>query len=148
MSTLVLGPALRHVGPTTATIWVQTSDACTVEVLGHRAPTFEVHGHHYALVTVRDLAPDTTRTYEVHLDGQRVWPDERAGTPPSRIRTRPAPGAGVPDPTTGGRGRKPAGGEDLPALAGPAAKPSRARKPASGEATGTPPATRARRKPA
>ena len=90
MSTLVLGPLLRHVGPTTATVWVETGAPCTVEVLGHRARTFTVHDQHYAIVVVRDLEPGTVRTYEVHLDGDRVWPLEGAGTPPSRIRTRPA----------------------------------------------------------
>ena len=37
VATLVLGPMLRHVGETTATIWVETDESCTVEVLGHSA---------------------------------------------------------------------------------------------------------------
>ncbi len=53
---LILGPMLRHVGPTSATIWVETDAPCTVEVLGHRARTFTVAGHHYALVIVEGLA--------------------------------------------------------------------------------------------
>ena len=36
MPDLVLGPLLRHVSETEATVWVETSDACEVEILGHR----------------------------------------------------------------------------------------------------------------
>ena len=88
MSTLELGPLLRHVGTTTATIWVETSEACTVEVLGASAPTFQVCGQHYALVVVDGLEPGTCRPYEVRLDGELVWPLEGTGTPPSYLRTR------------------------------------------------------------
>ncbi|GAA4855604.1 alkaline phosphatase D family protein [Actinomycetospora corticicola] len=83
---LVLGPLLRHVGTTTATVWVEVDHPGTVEVLGHAAPTFTVCGEHYALVVVRDLEPGSVQTYEVHLDGERIWPVD--GFPPSRIRTR------------------------------------------------------------
>ena len=34
---LVLGPLLRYVGETAATIWVETDRACQVEILGHQA---------------------------------------------------------------------------------------------------------------
>ena len=44
---LVLGPLLRYVGETEATVWVETDRACQVEILGHQARTFEVSGHHY-----------------------------------------------------------------------------------------------------
>src|SRR5215213_2649585 len=87
MPALVLGPVLRHVAQRTATVWVETDRACTVEVLGHREPTFHVAGHHYALVCVHGLAPGTSTPYEVHLDGERVWPPVRGTDPPSRIRT-------------------------------------------------------------
>jgi hypothetical protein len=83
---LLLGPMLRHVTDRTATIWVETDAPCTVEVLGHRAPTFTVHGHHYALVVVRDLEPATITPYSVHLDGEQRWPDD-PDLPPSVIRT-------------------------------------------------------------
>jgi phosphodiesterase/alkaline phosphatase D-like protein len=83
---LVLGPLLRHVGTTTATVWVEVDHPGTVEVLGHAAPTFTVCGEHYALVVVRDLEPGSVHAYEVHLDGVKVWPAD--GLPPSRIRTR------------------------------------------------------------
>src|SRR5690242_16047249 len=86
--TLLLGPALRHVSDTTALIWVQTKDAATVEILGCSAPTFEVQGHHYALVTVTGLTPDSVTEYDVRVDGQEVWPLPDSRFPRSIIRTR------------------------------------------------------------
>jgi hypothetical protein len=88
---LLLGPALRHVSDTTALVWVQTESAATVEVLGCSAPTFEVQGHHFALVTVAGLRPDSVTEYQVRLDGETVWPlndPKFSGFPPSVIRTR------------------------------------------------------------
>ncbi|HXV93136.1 MAG TPA: alkaline phosphatase D family protein, partial [Pseudonocardia sp.] len=85
---LVLGPVLRHVGESTASVWVQTGHAGTVSVLGCEARTFEVSGHHYALVQVTGLEPDSRTPYEVHLDGERVWPPRVSPFPPSRITTR------------------------------------------------------------
>jgi hypothetical protein len=87
MPNLVLGPLLRHVSGTSATIWVETDEPCTVEVLGHRARTFAVLGHHYALVIVDDLAPGTTTPYEVRLDDELCWPPPVHRFPPSVIRT-------------------------------------------------------------
>jgi hypothetical protein len=87
LATLVLGPLLRHVSDTTATIWVETDEPCTVDVLGCRAPTFSVLDHHYALVVIEGLAPGSTTTYEVHLDGERRWPPPTWRFPPSVIRT-------------------------------------------------------------
>ena len=86
--TLLLGPALRHVSDTTALIWVQTKDAATVEILGCSASTFEVQGHHYALVTVTGLTPDTVTEYDVTVDGAQVWPLPDSRFPRSVIRTR------------------------------------------------------------
>ena len=85
---LVLGPVLRHVGETTASVWVQTDRAATVSVLGCSARTFEVAGHHYALVPVTGLEPGGRVAYEVEVDGERVWPREPSLFPPSVIRTR------------------------------------------------------------
>jgi phosphodiesterase/alkaline phosphatase D-like protein len=85
---LLLGPALRHVSDTSALIWVQTENAGTVEVLGCSTPTFEVQGHHFALVTVTGLAPDTVTEYQVKVDGEGVWPIPDSPFPPSVIRTR------------------------------------------------------------
>lgn len=84
---LLLGPLLRHVDPVSATVWVETDRACEVAVLGRRARTFCVGGHHYALVVVEGLEPGSSTPYEVHLDGARVWPPRQSSFPPSRIRT-------------------------------------------------------------
>jgi hypothetical protein len=84
---LVLGPVLRHVGETTASVWVQTARAARVSVLGCSARTFEVAGHHYALVPVTGLEPGTRVPYEVEVDGERVWPPATSPFPPSTIRT-------------------------------------------------------------
>ena len=89
---LLLGPLLRHVDPVSATIWVETDRPCTMEVLGRRARTFRVGQHHYALVVVEGLEPGSTTEYEVHLDGERVWPGPLGTLPPSRIRTPGRPG--------------------------------------------------------
>lgn len=84
---LLLGPMLRHVDDTSATIWVETTTACAVDVLGHTTTTFEIHGHHYALVVVEGLAPGSTTEYEVRLDATTVWPPAGSDLPPSVIRT-------------------------------------------------------------
>jgi len=84
---LILGPLLRHVGEHDATVWVETNAACEVEVLGHGARTFEVEGHHYALVVIDGLEPGERRAYEVALDGRRAWPELDSAFPPSTIGT-------------------------------------------------------------
>lgn len=84
---LRLGPLQRYVDETRATVWVETDRSCEVEVLGHKAPTWSVHGHHYALVLIEGLEPGTENAYEVHLDGHRVWPFPDAEFGPSLIRT-------------------------------------------------------------
>jgi hypothetical protein len=86
-SELTLGPLLRYTGERDATVWVETDAACEVEVLGHTARTFQIEGHHYALVKIRDLEPGKTYEYEVFLDGEKVWPDDEHDFPPSVIRT-------------------------------------------------------------
>ncbi len=88
MPELVIGPLLRHVGETGANIWVETDSPCEVEVLGHRARTFGVAGHHYALVRVEGLEPGSNYVYEVALDGERRWPKDDSDLPPSAIRTK------------------------------------------------------------
>jgi hypothetical protein len=87
MAELVLGPLLRYVSETEATVWVETSEACEVEVLGRREPTFRVEGHHYALVCIEGLEPATSYEYEVKLDGEVHWPQPGSDLPPSAIRT-------------------------------------------------------------
>ena len=88
MPRLLIGPLLRHVGRTDATIWVETDGPCEVSVLGARERTWCVAGHHYALVVVDGLAPGSITPYEVHLDGERAWPPLRTDRPPSVIRTQ------------------------------------------------------------
>ncbi|MET0234808.1 MAG: alkaline phosphatase D family protein [Kibdelosporangium sp.] len=83
MPDLVLGPILRHVDTSSATVWVQTDGPCTVEVAGCEARTFQVGGHHFALVVITGLTEGST-PYQVRLDGEQVWPLD--GLPPSRIR--------------------------------------------------------------
>ena len=80
---LVVGPLLRYTGTTTATVWVETDGPAEVEVLGHRASTFHVEGHHYALVLIRDLEPGSITPYEVRIAG-----DGRlaAGRRPAAVR--------------------------------------------------------------
>src|ERR1051325_7350895 len=87
MASLVLGPVLRHVSPTTATVWVETDVPAEVDVLGHTARTFRVAGHHYALVVVRDLNPGTSTSYTLRVDGDLAWPAADGRFPESRIRT-------------------------------------------------------------
>jgi hypothetical protein len=87
MPTLILGPVLRYVGANEATIWVETDAPCEVEALDHRARTFSVEGHHYALVHMTDLEQAKTYEYTVSLDGKAVWPEPDSNFPPSVIRT-------------------------------------------------------------
>nr|CAA11788.1 PCZA361.12 [Amycolatopsis orientalis] len=74
---------LRHVDESSATIWVETGGPCTVTIAGCSAETFQVSGHHYALVVVTGFSPGAP--YEVHLDGAQVWPQAGSTLPPSRI---------------------------------------------------------------
>jgi hypothetical protein len=83
---LILGPLLRHVGAEDATVWVETDGPCEVEVCDCRDRTFELEGHHFALVHVTGLEREKARSYEVRLDGERVWPRDD-GWPESCIRT-------------------------------------------------------------
>jgi hypothetical protein len=88
MAKLVLGPLLRYVGQTEATVWVETDEACEVEVLGRRARTFHVFGHHYALVALDELEPASVIPYTVSLDGHPVWPEPGDERPGCAIHTR------------------------------------------------------------
>ena len=84
---LRLGPLLRWAEETSATVWVETSAPCEVEVCGATSRTFQISGHHYAVVVVDGLAPATTTPYEVRLDGRVVWPEPGDDRPRSVIRT-------------------------------------------------------------
>jgi len=87
MPELIVGPMLRYLGEREATVWVETDGPCEVEILDHSARTFEVYGHHYAIVAMEDLEPGTTYEYEVALDRDVRWPESEGDLPPSRIRT-------------------------------------------------------------
>jgi hypothetical protein len=96
MSSLVLGPLLRHVDETSACVWVEVAEAAEVAVVAgeHRsaARTFAVHDHHYALVCLDGLTAGTRTPYVVEVDGSRVWPPpddagDAGGLPPSCIVT-------------------------------------------------------------
>ncbi|GAA1982099.1 alkaline phosphatase D family protein [Terrabacter lapilli] len=88
---LVLGPMLRYIGETDATVWVETAGSAVVTVRagGHEwsAPTFRVERHHYALVVVDGLEPGADLEYAVSIDGTRVWPEPGSPFPAPRIRT-------------------------------------------------------------
>lgn len=97
MAELRLGPLLRYADDTHATVWVETGGPCEAQVrcadgAGGSARTWQVGGHHYALITVTGLTPGTPVPYRVLLDGHEVWP--LPGAPASTIRT-PRPGAAL-----------------------------------------------------
>ncbi|WP_101783390.1 alkaline phosphatase D family protein [Nonomuraea indica] len=93
MSALVIGPMLRYVDTSSASVWVETGEPGVVAVVAdgrrYESRTFTVHGHHYAMVDLTGLTQDVAG-YAVELDGEQVWPLE--GRPPSRIRLLPADG--------------------------------------------------------
>ncbi|GID25736.1 alkaline phosphatase D family protein [Paractinoplanes brasiliensis] len=98
---LLIGPLLRRVAGTRATIWVETTEAAFVRVEAEgggsgSAPTFTAYGHHYAIVVVEGLRPDAASAYQVFLDDLQVWPSQESTYPPSVIRTRPADDAEAP----------------------------------------------------
>lgn len=88
---LLLGPLLRHVDETSASVWVETKEAASVTLQAFSrkwtASTFRVHDRHYALVEVSGLAPGTASDYTVDIDGECVWPPTDSEFPPSRIAT-------------------------------------------------------------
>ncbi|WP_103536288.1 MULTISPECIES: alkaline phosphatase D family protein [unclassified Streptomyces] len=121
MAGLRLGPLLRYVDwetGSTATVWVEASRPCTVEVrcadgASGSSPTFAVAGHHYALVVVTGLTPGSTTAYEVLIGSRRVWPPDDARLPPSTITTPPVATASTTTATTAtataGAGAEPPG---------------------------------------
>ncbi|MDS1268787.1 alkaline phosphatase D family protein [Lipingzhangella sp. LS1_29] len=92
---LRLGPMLRHVTESSATVWVETDTPGTVTVIaghGHTerrasTETFTVHGHHFALCDLDGLPSGHALPYRVLLDDTQVWPQPGAVHPPSLIRT-------------------------------------------------------------
>jgi hypothetical protein len=68
-------------------VWVEADGPCEVEVLGAAERTFEVEGHHFALVHVTGLPAEGNVPYEVAFDGERVWPPPDWEWPSSCVRT-------------------------------------------------------------
>ena len=89
---LLIGPVLRRVAGTRATVWVETTEPATVRVEAEgggagSAPTFSAYGHHYALVVVEGLPAAAATPYTVRLDDRPVWPPPQSPYPPPVIRT-------------------------------------------------------------
>lgn len=88
---LVLGPMMRYVDQTSASIWVETRDNARVTVSAGAAEwaarTFAVHGHHYALVEADGLEPGSVTPYTVAVNGVPVWPEPGTGFRPPVIAT-------------------------------------------------------------
>ncbi|WP_416952292.1 alkaline phosphatase D family protein [Nocardioides sp. T5] len=88
---LLLGPLLRYVDETSASVWVETDGPGRVTVArgtaSASASTFVVHDHHYALVELDGLAPGTAEPYSVTIDGDRVWPPVGSPFPDPVIAT-------------------------------------------------------------
>jgi hypothetical protein len=68
-------------------VWVEADGPCEVEVLGATERTFEVEGHHFALVHITGLPDEGNVPYEVAFDGERVWPPPEWDWPSSCVRT-------------------------------------------------------------
>ncbi|WP_432141765.1 alkaline phosphatase D family protein [Streptomyces sp. bgisy084] len=104
MAGLRLGPLLRYVDADSATVWVETDRPCVVHVrcddgAAGAEHTWQVAGHHYALVPVTGLTPGSETPYRVLLEdpgatptgsGEEVWPLPGSHFPASAIRTLPA----------------------------------------------------------
>jgi hypothetical protein len=90
-SDLIVGPLLRYVDETSASIWVEVARSAVVKVnageMTAASRTFAVHGHHYALVELDGLSPGASLPYTVQIGEATVWPPPDSGLPPSRIRT-------------------------------------------------------------
>ncbi|WP_104191122.1 hypothetical protein [Cryobacterium sp. Y82] len=88
---MILGPIMRYVDDVSASIWCETRDAARVVVTAAgrswAARSFAVHAHHYALVQVDGLQPNSSLPYTVDIDGTRVWPAEDSGYPAAVIAT-------------------------------------------------------------
>ncbi|MDR6415237.1 alkaline phosphatase D family protein [Pseudarthrobacter sulfonivorans] len=90
-SSLVLGPMMRYVDETSASIWVETRTAARITVRAAdrnwEARSFCVHGHHYALVEAEGLEPGSVLPYTLEIDGKECWPDPDSEFPPPVIAT-------------------------------------------------------------
>ena len=81
MARLVLGPLVRYVGEARRPVWVETDAACEVKVLDKTVKTFEVAGHHYAIVCIDGSSParrtSTRSSSTVSAPGPRRAPSSR-----------------------------------------------------------------------
>ncbi|GGT93162.1 alkaline phosphatase D family protein [Streptomyces violascens] len=135
MAGLRLGPLLRYVDQRgAATVWAEADRPCTVRVrcadgTTGSSRTFQIAGHHYALVPLAGLTPGTATAYEVLLDGRPVWPQPNSRFPPSTI-TVPADGSAL-RVTFGScrRAPEPGGTDALDALAAGLAADPEAERP-------------------
>lgn len=91
MAELRLGPLLRYVDEDTATVWLEADRPATAEIRcddgSASERTWQIAGHHYAIVTVTGLRPGGSTPYRVLLDGREVWPLPGSSYPPSTIDT-------------------------------------------------------------
>ena len=88
---ILLGPMLRYIDTSRASIWVEVAQPATVSVRiedrSWSARTFAAHEHHFALVMLDGLHPGTRYEYRVEVDGHEVWPLPDNTFGPSVIRT-------------------------------------------------------------
>ena len=86
---ILVGPMLRYVDRTDATVWVEVSRPCRVTIRAGGCEAVEdswgVHGHHFALLHLSGLESGAEIPYQVELDGETVWPLDPDR--PSVIRT-------------------------------------------------------------
>lgn len=91
MTRLKVGPLLRYVDESSASVWVETRDAGRVTLTrageSWSAHTFAVHGHHYALVELDRLEPGSRADYSVAIDDTQVWPPADSSLPAPVIAT-------------------------------------------------------------
>ncbi|WP_206472829.1 alkaline phosphatase D family protein [Dietzia sp. KRD202] len=86
---ILVGPMLRYVDSTDATVWVEVSAPCEVtiragdEVVTERS--WGVHDHHFAVLHLCRLPEGEMTPYEVSLDDRLAWPVDPGR--PSVIRT-------------------------------------------------------------
>ncbi|MFC7534261.1 alkaline phosphatase D family protein [Actinoplanes sp. GCM10030250] len=108
---LLIGPVLRRVVGDRATLWLETSEPAQVRVEvdgggAGTAKTFSAYGHHYAVVVVSGLLPDTAQGYRVTLDEHQVWPAADSAYPAPVIRTRASDDSAQPVSLTFGSCRE------------------------------------------
>ena len=94
MANLLLGPLLRYTGAPRRPSGSRPTGRARSRCSAHRAATFHVEGHHYALVVIDELEPGSVTPYDVRLDGERVWPPGRR--PPAERDPHPRRTSGRP----------------------------------------------------